>query len=142
LVKWEQIQLLSVNANRLRRWYRPHPLCLGDAAHAMSPLGGVGINLALQDAVVAANVLVKPLQTNRLQLRHLRAIQWKRTLPTVIIQLIQSVLQKRLTAPVLRGERLPTIAAPLRVVLRLLRLRDMSAHLFVFGVWPVHVKDQ
>lgn len=108
----------------------------------MSPLGGVGINLALQDAVVAANVLVKPLQANQLQVRHLRAIQWKRTLPTVIIQLIQSVLQKRLTAPVLQGERLPTIPAPLRAVLRLLRLRDLPAHLIALGVWPAHVKDQ
>jgi hypothetical protein len=61
---------------------------------------------------------------------------------TVIIQLIQSVLQKRLTPPVLRGERLPTIAAPLRVLFRLLRLRDLPAYLIAFGVWSVHVKDK
>src|ERR687887_2779234 len=59
---WEQVKLLTVQANRLRRWYRPGLLCIGDAAHAMSPVGGVGINLALQDAVVAANVLAGPLQ--------------------------------------------------------------------------------
>jgi 2-polyprenyl-6-methoxyphenol hydroxylase-like FAD-dependent oxidoreductase len=71
ITSWEQIKLLSVKANRLSRWYLPGLLCIANAAHAMSPLGGVGINLALQDAIVAANVLVKPLQTNRLQVRHL-----------------------------------------------------------------------
>ena len=69
-------------------------------------------------------------------------IQWKRTFPTVIIQLIQSVAQKRLTAPVLQGERLPTIAAPLRVVFRLLHIRDLPARLIAFGIWSVHVKDK
>jgi 2-polyprenyl-6-methoxyphenol hydroxylase-like FAD-dependent oxidoreductase len=127
LTSWEQIYLLSVQSNRLRRWYRPGLLCIGDAAHAMSPLGGVGINLALQDAVVAANVLTRPLQENRVRVQHLRAIQRKRAFPTALIQLIQAVAQKRLTAPVLRGERLPTIAAPLLAVLRLSGLRNLPA---------------
>ncbi len=142
ITSWEQIKLLSVESNRLRRWYRPGLLCIGDAAHAMSPIGGVGINLALQDAVVTANVLVKPLQTNQLQVRHLREIQRKRKLPTVIIQQLQSIMQKRLTAPVLQGKRPSTIAAPLQILFRLLRMRELPAHLIAFGIWPVHVKDQ
>lgn len=140
ITSWDQVKLLTVSSNRLRRWYRPGLLCIGDAAHAMSPIGGVGINLALQDAVVAANVLAEPLKTNRLQQRHLQEVQRKRILPTIIIQQLQTILQKRLTAPVLRGERVSTVAAPLQLFFRLLHIPDLAAHLIAFGVWPVHVK--
>ncbi len=75
LQTWDQVKLLVVQANRLRRWYRPGLLCIGDAANAMSPVGGVGINLAIQDAVIAANVLAEPLKAGRVRIHHLAQVQ-------------------------------------------------------------------
>src|SRR5215472_18559270 len=89
LKDWEQIKLLTVRINRLRRWYAPGLLCIGDAAHAMSPAGGVGINLAIQDAIFAANFLSEPLQSGRLTEAALAAVQRRRELPTRIIQGLQ-----------------------------------------------------
>ena len=89
LEDWDQIKLLSVQINRLRRWYRPGLLCIGDAAHAMSPAGGVGINLAIQDAVAAANILAGPLRTNRATEKVLARVQQRREFPTRATQLIQ-----------------------------------------------------
>jgi len=80
---WEDVKLLSVQADRLKRWHGPGLLCIGDAAHAMSPIGGVGINYAIQDAVVAANVLAEPLRAGRVKERHLRGVQLRRELPTL-----------------------------------------------------------
>src|SRR5205085_4289319 len=102
---WEQVKLLTVQANRLRRWYRPGLLCIGDAAHAMSPVGGVGINLAIQDAVVAANVLAGPLRRGVLQDADLAAVQRRRTPPTVIVQGFQRVAQRMVIEPALHGRR-------------------------------------
>ncbi|GEM_PF-1175808 len=95
LTDWRQISLLSVESNRLRRWYRPGLLLIGDAAHAMSPIGGVGINYAIQDAVVAANVLAGPLASGWLRLRDLAEVQRQRELPTRLIQGFQHVPQRR-----------------------------------------------
>src|SRR3712207_843771 len=78
----EAVKLLSVQANRLRRWHRPGLLCIGDAAHAMSPVGGVGINLAIADAVAAANILARPLRAGRVRSGDLAAVQLRRELPT------------------------------------------------------------
>jgi 2-polyprenyl-6-methoxyphenol hydroxylase-like FAD-dependent oxidoreductase len=89
LVDWEQIKILTVQINRLERWYRPGLLCIGDAAHAMSPAGGVGINLAIQDAVAAANLLVRPLKERRLREADLAAVQRRRAFPTRITQAMQ-----------------------------------------------------
>lgn len=141
LQTWEQVKLLVVQSNRLRRWYRPGLLCIGDAAHAMSPIGGVGINLAIQDAVVAANILTRPLQTNRVQEHHLAAVQRSRTWPTRIIQTLQSLMQQRLTAPALRSSQAPNLPALARVLLRLPGVRTLPARLIAFGVWPVHVRN-
>jgi 2-polyprenyl-6-methoxyphenol hydroxylase-like FAD-dependent oxidoreductase len=141
LQTWDQVKLLVVQANRLRRWYRPGLLCIGDAAHAMSPIGGVGINLAIQDAVVAANILTKPLKANQLQEHHLAAVQCWREWPTRVIQMLQSVMQQRLTAPALRSSRAPTLPAPARALLRLPGVRTLPARLIAFGVWPVHVRN-
>ncbi len=141
LQTWDQVKLLVVQANRLRRWYRPGLLCIGDAAHAMSPIGGVGINLAIQDAVVAANILTKPLKANQLQEHHLAAVQRQREWPTRIIQMLQSMMQQRLTAPALRSSRAPTLPAPARALLRLPGVRTLPARLVAFGVWPVHVRN-
>jgi 2-polyprenyl-6-methoxyphenol hydroxylase-like FAD-dependent oxidoreductase len=89
LQSWEQIKILTVRINRLRRWFLPGLLCIGDAAHAMSPAGGVGINLAIQDAVAAANLLAEPLRERRVSAPHLAAVQMRREFPTRITQAIQ-----------------------------------------------------
>jgi 2-polyprenyl-6-methoxyphenol hydroxylase-like FAD-dependent oxidoreductase len=136
---WAQVKLLTVQANRLRRWYRPGLLCIGDAAHAMSPVGGVGINLAIQDAVVAANVLAGPLKGGRVRVRDLAAVQRRREWPTRIIQALQAALQQRVTAPALRPDATPGLPTATRVFLALPLLRDLPARLIAFGVWPVHL---
>jgi 2-polyprenyl-6-methoxyphenol hydroxylase-like FAD-dependent oxidoreductase len=95
---WEQIKLLSVQINRLRRWRRPGLLCIGDAAHAMSPAGGVGINLAIQDAVAAANLLARPLQDRNLTEADLARVEKRRTFPTAVMQSIQVKAHKGFSA--------------------------------------------
>jgi 2-polyprenyl-6-methoxyphenol hydroxylase-like FAD-dependent oxidoreductase len=91
LTGWDRVSVLSVQSNRLRRWHRPGLLCIGDAAHAMSPVGGVGINYAIQDAVVAANLLAEPLRTGRVTSRHLAAVQRNRAWQVRIMQWLQSL---------------------------------------------------
>jgi 2-polyprenyl-6-methoxyphenol hydroxylase-like FAD-dependent oxidoreductase len=94
---WKQLSLLSVASSYLKRWYRPGLLLIGDAAHVMTPVGGVGINYAVQDAVVAANLLSGPLKRGRLQLRDLAAVQRRRLIPTRLIQAFQVLLQRRIS---------------------------------------------
>ena len=101
LRNWDEVKLLTVRVDRLARWYRPGLLCLGDAAHAMSPVGGVGINLAIQDAVAAANLLAGPLHEGRLTTAHLRRVQRRRELPTRVTQRLQLLVQERVIARVL-----------------------------------------
>ncbi|WP_067970671.1 FAD-dependent oxidoreductase [Mycolicibacter icosiumassiliensis] len=98
LTSFEEVKLLDVQMNRLRRWYGKGILFIGDAAHAMSPAGGIGINLAIADAVAAARILAPPLRTGRLSTRHLARIQLRRTLPTVIVQTVQGMLHARIVA--------------------------------------------
>lgn len=95
---WEQIKLLSVQINRLRRWYRPGLLCIGDAAHAMSPAGGIGINLAIQDAVAAANILAEPLRQGRVTELLLAQVQERREFPTRVTQAVQVQAHKAFEA--------------------------------------------
>jgi len=137
---WDQVKLLSVQVNRLRRWFRPGLLCIGDAAHAMSPVGGVGINLALQDAVAAANVLAEPLRAGRVELRHLRAVQRRRELPIRILQGLQSLAHRRIVAPAVGGGGLPSPPPPVRALLGLRIVRNLPARIIGFGIWPVHVR--
>jgi 2-polyprenyl-6-methoxyphenol hydroxylase-like FAD-dependent oxidoreductase len=92
---WVPIKLLTVQVDRLRQWYRPGLLCIGDAAHAMSPVGGVGINLAIQDAVATANLLAVPLRDGRLTTEDLRRVQQRREWPTRMTQRVQLAIQKR-----------------------------------------------
>lgn len=135
---WSQIAFLCVESSRLKRWYRPGLLLIGDAAHVMSPVGGVGINYAIQDAVVAANVLTRPLKAGKIELKDLAKVQQQRELPTKIIQALQSFIQQRIFARVLNLDssfKLPTW-------LRLPVLRDLPARVTAFGVFPVHVKAQ
>jgi 2-polyprenyl-6-methoxyphenol hydroxylase-like FAD-dependent oxidoreductase len=102
---WDDVKLLTVKVDRLRQWWRPGLLCIGDAAHAMSPIGGVGINLAIQDAVAAANLLAGPLGNGTLTPDHLSAVQRRRTLPTRLTQGLQVTIQNNVIAPVLANPK-------------------------------------
>lgn len=136
LQDWSQVAFLSVESSRCRRWYRPGLLLIGDAAHVMSPVGGVGINYAIQDAVVAANILSTPLHQGKVQLQDLAAVQRRREWPTQMIQAFQTFMQKRLIARALDPDqpfRLP-------LFLRLPIVRNLPARLIGLGVWPVHVR--
>jgi 2-polyprenyl-6-methoxyphenol hydroxylase-like FAD-dependent oxidoreductase len=138
LTDWKQVSLLSVASDRLPRWYRPGLLLIGDAAHVMSPVFGIGINFAIQDAIVAANVLAEPLKTGRLHLRHLRSIQRQREWPTWIVQALQAGAQRVIANTVLNpAERFegPTV---LRILTRVPLLRDLPGKFLAYGIWPVH----
>ena len=104
LTSWDNVKVLDVRVNRLRRWYKEGLLCIGDAAHAMSPAGGVGINLAIADAVATAGLLANPLLSRRLTTRDLAAVQQRRNLPAAVTQAVQQVLARFLIPVVLRGE--------------------------------------
>jgi len=140
LQDWEAVKLLTVQADRLRRWHRPGLLCIGDAAHAMSPVGGVGINLAIADAVAAANILAGPLGEGRVRTRDLMAVQLRRELPTRAIQAFQSVAQRRVVSSSLSPDGAPSIPAPARMLLGLRPVRDLPARVIAFGIWPEHVR--
>jgi 2-polyprenyl-6-methoxyphenol hydroxylase-like FAD-dependent oxidoreductase len=140
LQDWEAVKLLSVQADRLRRWHRPGLLCIGDAAHAMSPVGGVGINLAIADAVAAANALAGPLGEGRVHSRDLMAVQLRRELPTRAIQAFQSFAQRRVVSSSLGPDGAPSIPVPARMLLSLRPVRDLAARIIAFGIWPEHVK--
>src|SRR6266566_2907899 len=105
LQEWKQVSLLSVESNGLPRWHRPGLLLIGDAAHVMSPVGGVGINYAIQDAVVAANVLSEPLKAGKIRLRDLAEVQRQRAWPTRIIQAFQNFIQRRVVANVVNSDK-------------------------------------
>jgi 2-polyprenyl-6-methoxyphenol hydroxylase-like FAD-dependent oxidoreductase len=140
LTDWEQLKLLTVRVDRLRQWYRPGLLCIGDAAHAMSPVAGVGINLAIQDAVAAANILAPPLREGRLSIGHLRQVQKRREWPVRVTQRLQLMMQQRVIARVLgSGERL-TPPLFLRLLARYPRLRRIPGRLIGLGIRPEHVK--
>ena len=139
---WDDVKLLTVRVDRLSRWYRPGLLCIGDAAHAMSPVGGVGINLAVQDAVAAANLLAAPLREGRLTIDHLRRVQRRRELPTRVTQWMQVMLQQRVIKPVLSGTRPLKPPLPLRLIARVPLLRRIPARLIGIGIRPEHVSAQ
>jgi 2-polyprenyl-6-methoxyphenol hydroxylase-like FAD-dependent oxidoreductase len=147
LEDWKQVSLLSVESSRCPRWYKPGLLLIGDAAHVMSPVGGVGINYAIQDAVVAANVLAEPLKESQAQLkeldrRYLAAVQRRRELPTRFIQVLQTQIQRRVLASVLRSEE--PLAPPrwLRLLLRVPLVRSVPTRIFGLSLWPVRVKKE
>jgi 2-polyprenyl-6-methoxyphenol hydroxylase-like FAD-dependent oxidoreductase len=137
---WKQISVLSVESSRLRRWYRPGLLLIGDAAHFMSPVAGVGINYAIQDAVIAANVLSGPLKRSHLEVSDLAAVQRKREWPTRIIQEFQNLIQRRFVSGVLDSDRPVMLPSIVRFLLRIPVLRDLPARFIGLGIWPVHVK--
>jgi 2-polyprenyl-6-methoxyphenol hydroxylase-like FAD-dependent oxidoreductase len=136
VASWDDVKLLTVRLNRLRRWFTPGLLCIGDAAHAMSPVGGVGINLAIQDAVAAARCLAPALRcADYVHVGSLARVQARRWAPTVVTQSVQRLAHRTLIRPVLRGE------VPDRAWLgRLMqRFPAAPARLFAIGVLPEHV---
>jgi len=139
IASWDDVKLLTVAVDRLRRWYRPGLLCIGDAAHAMSPIGGVGINLAVQDAVAAANTLAKPLLEQAVTTDLLDVIQRRRLWPARIVQAAQLTLQSRVIGPALasRGRLQPPLVARL---MQWPLLRRIPGRLFGLGIRMEHVR--
>jgi 2-polyprenyl-6-methoxyphenol hydroxylase-like FAD-dependent oxidoreductase len=141
LLSWEQIKILTVQINRLRRWYRPGLLCIGDAAHAMSPAGGVGINLAIQDAIAVANLLTKPLQERCVSEAALAEVQKRRELPTRITQAIQLQAHRGLARVF---ENPGPIRAPwqVKVAVRIPGIQRVVGYAVGIGVRPEHVREE
>lgn len=141
LQEWNQCSLLSVESSRCPVWYKPGLLLIGDAAHVMSPVGGVGINYAVQDAVVAANVLTKPLKTGRLQVENLAEVQRQREWPTKVMQKIQSVMQTRMIASALQTQGTLRIPWIVRFLFKIPILRDVPARVLGFGIRRVRLQE-
>ena len=140
LQDWEPIKLLTVQVDRLRQWSRSGLLCIGDAAHAMSPVGGVGINLAIQDAVAAANLLAIPLREGRLTMEDVRLVQARRDWPTKMTQRVQLMAQDRIIKRVLGSStRLPPPLA-FRLLAHFPFLRRLPARIIGLGFRPEHVR--
>jgi 2-polyprenyl-6-methoxyphenol hydroxylase-like FAD-dependent oxidoreductase len=141
LYDWKQISVLSVESSHITQWYRPGLLLIGDAAHVMSPVGGVGINYAIQDAVETANLLGPKLQTGGVAVSDLAAVQRRRALPTSVIQRFQRMLQGLIFSQGIEKPEQP-FALPLiaRWVLRVPALNAVPARLIAFGVRPSHVR--
>jgi len=142
LVSWDQVKLLTVRVDRLREWWRPGLLCIGDAAHAMSPVGGVGINLAIQDAVAAANALVPALRSGAPSPQALRAVQQRRALPTRVVQRVQVLIHDNVIAPTLRGDATPRAPRIVRLIDELPVLRRIPARLVGLGFRRERVSQQ
>lgn len=138
LEAWNQIAVLSVESSRLAQWYQPGLLLIGDAAHPMSPVSGVGINYAIQDAVETANVLSRALKAGRVSSRELARVQRRRVWPTRCIQAYQRLVQQRIVVRALDASKPLTVPA----VLRLPLLQRLLARLIGLGIWPVHVQTE
>ena len=142
LTDWDQVKLLSVSLDRLDRWWRPGLLAIGDAAHAMSPVGGVGINLAIQDAVAAANILAGPLASGRGVDSLLPQVQHRREFPTKVIQAVQKAVHNRVLTPlVVRKAVLTKVPWPLRLFALFPVLRRIPARLVGLGVRREHIRS-
>jgi 2-polyprenyl-6-methoxyphenol hydroxylase-like FAD-dependent oxidoreductase len=142
IAQWDDVKLLSVKVNHLRQWYREGLLCIGDAAHAMSPVGGVGINLAIQDAVATANLLAPKLRDHKLSVEDLKAVQHRRERPARMIQRVQVFLHKHLLERVFDSPE--TIPPPLLISMteKFPRLRRIPARMVGVGYRPEHVEGQ
>jgi 2-polyprenyl-6-methoxyphenol hydroxylase-like FAD-dependent oxidoreductase len=137
---WEPIKLLTVQVDRLRQWYRPGLLCIGDAAHAMSPVGGVGINLAIQDAVATANLLAVPLRDGSVTTEDLRRVQQRREWPTRMTQRAQLAIQDRVIRRVLTNRDRFSPPFAIRLLALIPFLRRIPARMIGLGFRPEHVQ--
>jgi 2-polyprenyl-6-methoxyphenol hydroxylase-like FAD-dependent oxidoreductase len=140
LQDWKQVAVLSVESSRCPRWYRPGLLLIGDAAHVMSPVGGVGINYAIQDAVAAANLLSPSLKLGQVDTADLAKVQKEREWPTRFIQTIQAAIQKRVISNALDPSKPFKFPLLLRVMLHIPILRDLPARVIAFGIRTEHLK--
>jgi len=140
LKTWDDVKLLTVRVDRLRQWHRPGLLCIGDAAHAMSPVGGVGINLAVQDAVAAANRLASPLHAGAVADAALADVQRRRWFPTWATQRLQVFIQNNILSRVLASRDVPSPPWPVRLVSRYPLLQRIPARLVGVGLRPEHVR--
>ncbi|MBM4068276.1 MAG: FAD-dependent oxidoreductase [Planctomycetes bacterium] len=138
---WKQTTVLSVESSRLREWHRPGLLLIGDAAHVMSPVMGVGINYAIQDAVETANLLAAPLRRGRVEAADLAAVQKSRQFPVRVIQAFQRMIQNRIAAPALQAGRPFRIPWFLRLALRLPVLRNIPARMVAYGIRPARIRE-
>ncbi|MBV8188354.1 MAG: FAD-dependent oxidoreductase [Alphaproteobacteria bacterium] len=136
----DDLKLLTVGVERLERWWKPGLLCIGDAAHTMSPIGGVGVNIAVQDAVAAANILAAPLKGRRLRDADLEAVQARRQWPVRATQAIQIFMQNRMIAPTLAGSRSPRPPLAIQLLAWFPLLRRLPARVLGLGVQPEHVR--
>jgi 2-polyprenyl-6-methoxyphenol hydroxylase-like FAD-dependent oxidoreductase len=141
LRSWDDAKLLTVVVDRLKRWCRPGLLCIGDSAHAMSPVGGVGINLAIQDAVAAANILAVPLRSGAVGLQRLLAVQRRREFPTKVTQRLQVFVQDRIIKRVLSTRTNLSLPLPLRFLKWFPFLRRIPARIIGYGIRPEHVRS-
>ncbi len=145
LQSFDDIRLLNVVLSRMPSWYREGLLCIGDAAHAMSPVGGVGINLAVQDAVAAGRILAPSLRTGTVSVSRLRAVQWRRWLPTVLTQAFQRLAHRVVVETSIADDeaapRPTTAPAPLRLMQRFPVLQAIPGYLLGIGLLPEHAPD-
>lgn len=142
IAAWDQVALLTVKVDRLPRWAREGLLCIGDAAHAMSPIGGVGVNLAVQDAVAAANLLAGPLREGKVTLDHLQLVQARRQFPTRLTQRLQLFMQNTIIKRALTATGPFTPPWPLRALLAVPYFNRIPARLLGLGVRPEHVSAE
>jgi 2-polyprenyl-6-methoxyphenol hydroxylase-like FAD-dependent oxidoreductase len=140
LTDWDQIKLLTVAVDRLKRWYRRGLICIGDAAHAMSPVGGVGINLAVADAVAAANILALPLLAGAVGEDDLRRVQARREFPTRVIQRLQVFIQERVITGVLGNRDTLKPPLPVKLLAAFPILRRIPARIVGLGIRPEHIR--
>jgi 2-polyprenyl-6-methoxyphenol hydroxylase-like FAD-dependent oxidoreductase len=137
---WDDVKLLTVRVDRLKTWHRPGLLCIGDAAHAMSPVGGVGINLAIQDAVAGANILAAPLGNGPPTSDDLQRVQSRRTFPTKMTQRLQVLIQNRVIGRVISSSTRLSVPWPLKLLQRFPFLRRIPARVIGIGFRPEHVR--
>jgi 2-polyprenyl-6-methoxyphenol hydroxylase-like FAD-dependent oxidoreductase len=141
LASWDDVKHLDVQLNRLSRWHRDGLLCIGDAAHAMSPAGGIGINVAIQDAAATARLLYQPLREHRVTESDLAAVQRQRTLPTVITQGVQRILHRQVLAPVMAGAEVTPPGVLVNILRRFPQLTAIPAYVVGTGIRPEHVPE-
>jgi 2-polyprenyl-6-methoxyphenol hydroxylase-like FAD-dependent oxidoreductase len=142
LKDWKQVAVLSVESSRVPQWYQPGLLLIGDAAHVMSPVGGVGINYAIQDGVAAANVLTGPLKYGAVSIDDLREVQNQREFAVKFIQWFQMQAQKNIIAAALRSDRPMRIPTVLQWLLKIPYIRDLPGKTIAYGIRTVHVEKQ